>query len=67
MQGNDWERPARWKIVNASAVQARNPWLRLPSPMGEVDGVAQLPIGLILSASGMRESATPYVETLIIE
>jgi len=67
LQGNDWERPARWEIVNADAAQTRSPWLRLPSLMGEVGGVAQLPIGVVLSASGQRESATPYVETLIIE
>eukprot|EP00966_Prymnesium_polylepis_P027248 630130-Prymnesium_polylepis.1 len=66
IQGNDWERPAFWQVVNAGAVLARSSWLQLPQRGGAVEGAAQLPITLIISVAGLRESAAPYVETLLV-
>ena len=66
MKGDDWERPARWSVQNAPAMSANSPWLQLPVVDGNVSGAEQLSFALRLSASGLRESSTPYVETLQI-
>eukprot|EP00966_Prymnesium_polylepis_P250218 5785014-Prymnesium_polylepis.1 len=48
-------------------------WLRLPASSGETDayaisqGKAEVHVPLLLSASGLRERAVPYKETLLIE
>eukprot|EP00966_Prymnesium_polylepis_P223588 5173455-Prymnesium_polylepis.1 len=78
MEGTDTDRPANWSVLDASDVLARNPWLhlQLPRVSGETDASAirdafpadiPLDIQLILFASGLRESATPYRETLLID
>jgi len=66
IQGNDWGRPATWEVSNANAVRERSPWLRLLTEGGHVAGRVQLPIEMSLSATGLRERAATYTETLQI-
>ena len=72
MQGDDVTRPVTWSIVNASLVQSRSPWLHFPAISGETDAQViernnnEVLLPLVLSASGLRERATPYQETLSI-
>ena len=37
IQGTDVHRPARWRVMNVSLLQARSTWLQLPAVAGETD------------------------------
>eukprot|EP00966_Prymnesium_polylepis_P239038 5528553-Prymnesium_polylepis.1 len=60
MQGDDFSRPARWSVTNLANLE---PWVRLPITSGAADK-DQLPIVLMLDASGLRERAAPYTDIL---
>jgi hypothetical protein len=53
-------------------VQSRSPWLHFPAISGETEAQVivrnnnEVLLPLVLSASGLRERATPYQETLSI-
>eukprot|EP00966_Prymnesium_polylepis_P238157 5507715-Prymnesium_polylepis.1 len=79
VEGTDVAQPATWRVLNASLVLARSPWLRLPATTGQTDaesirlatkggdGSKDVTVTIVLSASGLRERAAPYTERLPIE
>eukprot|EP00966_Prymnesium_polylepis_P266514 6156613-Prymnesium_polylepis.1 len=79
VEGTDVAQPASWRVLNASLVLARSPWLRLPAESGHTDaesirmatkgigGSKDVTVAVVLSAFGLRERAAPYTETLPIE
>ena len=62
MQGDDFARPARWSVTNHPNLE---PWVRLPITSGWAEGDAPH-IELTLNATGLREKAHSYTETLLI-
>jgi hypothetical protein len=73
VEGDDVVRPARWIILNASLVQTRSTWLQLPAVSGDTNAQAiaagnhEVLIPLGLYATGLRERAASYEETLLID
>eukprot|EP00966_Prymnesium_polylepis_P065553 1521241-Prymnesium_polylepis.1 len=69
MQGTNTESPASWSVGNAGDLPG---WLQLPRVKGSTDahaiarGDTDVPIGLVLDATGLRERAAPYTATLNI-
>ena len=67
LQGTDYQNPANWSVVNASLLQARSPWLRLPQLQGAPavsTASTKVLVPVVVSATGLRESAVPYLEAL---
>ena len=73
VEGTDVARPARVHVPDASLVQQRSPWLRLPTPSFVTDApairavhprAAEVQLPLVLSATGQRERTAPYIETV---
>ena len=61
MEGNDQE-PTRWNVTNAEALPA---WLKLPVRTAPIAPAAEeVTFSVELSAAGLRERATPYVDAL---
>ena len=71
LRGTDTQAIATWRLLNASSVP---PWLTVPVKEEQIDtsslseaGELSLSIALVLSATGLRESALPYTQTIVIE
>ena len=67
LEGTHYEQPANWSVLNAYLLQARSPWLRVPVLSGVpliTSPSTNVLVPIVLSATGLRESSVPYVESL---